>query len=374
MRESRPRFAIRVPTQERENLKNPMEFARVPFMSPSRTDEDSPVYRGLLDGIVEYGADATPRLILADWLDEHDRPDEAELMRLHVALLATCCAPDQHPERERQQARIVELLTAGVRPCVPRQTIALAEGVDMTFAWIPPGSFLMGSPESEVERFEDEMQHRVTLSRGFYLGIHAVTQAQGQAVMGKNPSCFKGRNRPMEQVAWDDKGKNRPVGKVSWDGCQEFCTKLSQAQGRQFCLPSEAEWEYACRAGTTTAFFFGETLTTDQANYDGTFSYGAGAKGVYRKRTTSVGDFPPNAWGLFDMHGNVWEWCQDEYGPYEGSQKKILETKNTEESTRVLRGGSSSDCARNCRAAVRNWFAPGYSLDNLGFRVAFRLD
>jgi uncharacterized protein (TIGR02996 family) len=244
-------------------------------MSSSRGAEDSPEYRGLLDAIVECGADVSPRLILADWLEEHDRSEEAELIRLHVALLATCCAPDQHPERVEQQARIVDLLAAGVRPCVPRQTIALAKGVDMTFAWIPPGTFLMGSPPEEPERREDEALHEVTLAQGFYLGIHALTQAQWRAVMGANPSYFKGKNRPVENLSWDD--------------CQAFCTKLSQKEGKLFGLPSEAEWEYACRAGTTTPFHFGETLSTEQANYDGNFPYGQGTKGEYRRETTSSG-------------------------------------------------------------------------------------
>ena len=254
-----------------------------PRRSPIQAAEHQPVLDGLLAAIVEYGADPTPRLILADWLDEHNRSEEAELLRLHVTLLATCCAPDQHPERERQQSRIVELLMGGVRPCVPRQTIALAKGTDMTFAWIPPGTFLMGSPESEAERFEDEMQHRVTLSQGFYLGIHAVTQAQWQAVMGDNPSYFKGKNRPVEQVTWED--------------CQEYLTKLSQRDGKRYGLPSEAEWEYACRAGTTTPFHFGETISTEQANYNGNYPYNKGTKGMYREQTTPVGSFPPNVWG-----------------------------------------------------------------------------
>ncbi len=330
-------------------------------MSSSRGAEDSPVYLGLLDAVVEYGADPAPRLILADWLDEHDRPEEAELMRLHVALLATCCDPDNHPERERQQARIVELLSAGVRPCVPRQTVTLAEGVDMTFAWIPPGTFLMGSPEGEADRFEDEMQHRVTLSRGFYLGIHAVTQAQWQAVMGDNPSRFRGKKRPVEMVSWED--------------CQAFCTKLSERDGKHCGLPSEAEWEYACRAGTTTPFHFGETISTDQANYNGNYPYNKGEKGEYRNRTMSVGSFPPNAWGLFDMHGNVWEWCQDEYTSYEDQNtKSILDTENKGENARVLRGGSWYYYAWNCRAASRSRDAPGYRYGINGFRVAFRLD
>ena len=332
-----------------------------PRRPPSRAVEDSPEYRGLLAAIVEYGTDVAPRLIFADWLDEHNRSDEAELMRLHVALLATCCEPDKHPERVRQQGRIVELLAAGVRPCLPRRTLTLAKGVDMTFAWIPPGTFLMGSPQEEPEREDDETLHEVTLTRGYYLGIHAVTQAQWQAVMGNNPSRFKGKNRPVEMVSWND--------------CQEFVTKVSQREGKRYGLPSEAEWEYACRAGTTTPFHFGETISTDQANYNGNYPYNKGVKGMYRKRTTPVGSFPPNAWGLFDLHGNVWEWCQDEYRDYgDLNTKNTLEMKNIDESTRVLRGGSWDFTARICRAAHRDWFAPGYRDDDLGFRVAFRLD
>ena len=330
-------------------------------MPSSRTVEDSPEYRGFLAAMIEYGADVSPRLILADWLEEHDRPQEAELMRLHVALLATCCEPDKHPERVQQQARIVELLAAGVRPCLPRRTVALAEGVDMTFAWIAPDTFLMGSPPDEPERYEDETLHEVTLPQGFYLGIHAVTQSQWQGVMGDNPSCFKGKNRPVEMVSWDD--------------CREFLTRLSQRSGKRYGLPSEAEWEYACRAGTTTPFHFGEAISTDQANYDGNYPYNKGTKGKHRKQTTSVGSFSPNAWGLFDMHGNVWEWCQDAYKPYEDlNTKNILETENMDESARVLRGGSWRHPARYCRAAGRIRDAPGYRYGDSGFRVAFRLD
>jgi uncharacterized protein (TIGR02996 family) len=308
-------------------------------MPPSRTAEDSPELRGFFAAIVESGADMSPRLILADWLEEHNRSEEAELMRLHVALLATCCEAEKYPERVRQQARIVELLAAGVRPCLPRRTIALAEGVDMTFAWIPHGSFLMGSPPEEPERDENETLHEVTLPQGFYLGIHAVTQAQWQAVMGDNPSRFKGEDLPVECVSWED--------------CQTFCTKLSERDGKRYGLPSEAEWEYACRAGTSTPFHFGETLSTDQANYSGNYPYNNGEKGVYRNRTASVGSFPPNAWGLFDLHSNVWEWCHDEYRPYgELDIMNTLDTSNASEYARVLRGGSWYDDARSCRSAA----------------------
>jgi uncharacterized protein (TIGR02996 family) len=330
-------------------------------MPPSRTAEDSPEYRGLLAAIVEYGADVSPRLILADWLDEHNRSEEAELMRLHVALLATCCEADHHPERVQQQSRLVELLAAGVRPCLPQHRIALAEGVDMTLAWIAPGTFLMGSPPGEAKGIDNETLHEVTLAQGFYRGIHAVTQAQWQAVMGENPSDFKGEILPVEMVSWDD--------------CQAFCTKLRQKYGKGYRLPSEAEWEYACRAGTTTPFHFGETMSTGQANYDGNYPYNNGTQGDYREVTTPVGSFSPNAWGLFDLHGNVWEWCRDEYRPYgELGTMDTLETENISKNARVLRGGSWRSGAWLCRSAIRGWFAPGNRGDYYGFRAAFRLD
>jgi uncharacterized protein (TIGR02996 family) len=312
-----------------------------------------------LDAIVAGGSDSSPRLILADWLDEHDRPREAELLRLHMALLATCCDAAKHPEREQQQARLLELLAAGVRPCVPRQTIALSEKVELTLAWIPPGTFRMGSPTGEAQRGKDERRHRVLLTRGFYLGIHAVTQAQWQAVMGDNPSHFKGEDRPVEQVSWDD--------------CQAFCAKLSQMTDKGFCLPTEAEWEYACRAGTTTPFSFGETIGTEQANYDGNYPYGRGRKGDYRQQTTPVGSFPANAWGLFDMHGNVFEWCQDWYGSYSKRHIKDPQSGNNG-GARVLRGGSWIGSAGNCRAAYRGGYAPAARSNSCGVRVCFRLD
>jgi uncharacterized protein (TIGR02996 family) len=318
-----------------------------------------PELHGFLEAIVSYGEDVAPRLILADWLEEHDRPHEAELLRLHVALLATCCDPDKHPERVQQQARLVELLAAGVRPCVPRRTIALAEGVDMTFALIPPGTFLMGSPPSEAERSDDEQQHRVTLSHGFYLGVHPVTQAQWQAVMGSNRSRFRGDNRPVEKISWDD--------------CQTFCAKLGQLTGKRFRLPTEAEWEYACRAGTTTPFYFGDTISTDQANYDGNCTYGRGKKGVYRQQTTAVGSFPANAWGLFDMHGNVWEWCEDWYGPYPENVTKDPQSINYGD-YRVFRGGSWCCYPSWCRAAFRDRSVPGVRSDDVGCRAVLCLD
>jgi formylglycine-generating enzyme required for sulfatase activity len=233
-------------------------------------------------------------------------------------------------------------------------TIALGDGLDMRFAWIPPGAFWMGSPAVEVERFDNETPHRVTLTKGYWLGIHPVTQAQWQAVMGNNPSRFKGANLPVERVSWED--------------CQKFVGELGQRTGRRFRLPTEAEWERACRAGTNTPFYFGQTISTDQVNYDGNYTYGRGKKGVYRKKTTPPGRFPPTAWGVCDMHGNVWEWCQDWYGGYPLDAVKDPQGGLTGEA-RVLRGGSWYIVPRGCRSAFRRGERPTRRLSTIGCRV-----
>ena len=229
--------------------------------------------------------------------------------------------------------------------------------IGMKFVWIPAGNFMMGSPKAEKDRWDHETQHKVKLSKGFYMGVHTVTQEQWQAVMGNNPSHFKGE-------------KNLPVEKVSWDDCQEFVKKLRNKDKKQYRLPTESEWEYACRAGTTTPFHFGETISTDQANYNGDLTYGDGKKGVYRKKTTPVGNFPANAWGLHDMHGNVLQWCQDWYGDY--PQNDAVDPQGAEKGAeRVLRGGSWSLEPLNCRSAFRIRFVPGYRDPNIGLRVCF---
>jgi formylglycine-generating enzyme required for sulfatase activity len=202
----------------------------------------------------------------------------------------------------------------------------------------------------------------------FFMGKYQVTQAQWQAVakfpqvnreLNPDPSRFKGANRPVEQVSWDD--------------AIEFCSRLSQDTGRPYRLPSEAEWEYACRAGTTTPFHFGETITTDLANYDGNYTYGQGPKGVYREETTEVGSFGvANNFGLYDMHGNVWEWCQDEWhDSYDGAPTDGSAWLGNEEGsdTRLLRGGSWGNDPGNCRSAYRNYLS-FFVIDDIGFRVA----
>ena len=234
----------------------------------------------------------------------------------------------------------------------------LGNGVKLEMAAIPGGTFMMGSPENEAKRRDSENpQHQVTVP-GFFMGKYPVTQAQYQAIMGNNPSLFKGSNRPVECV--------------SWDNAVAFCEKLSQITGKTYRLPSEAEWEYACRAGTTTPFHFGETITTDLANYNGNYTYGQEPKGVYRRETTEVGSFGvANNFGLYDMHGNVWEWCQDNWhsnyegAPIDGSAWLGIE-KNT--NTRLLRGGSWLNVPACCRSASRNDGNLAYDL-NIGFRV-----
>ncbi|MFZ4641188.1 MAG: formylglycine-generating enzyme family protein, partial [Nodosilinea sp.] len=222
---------------------------------------------------------------------------------------------------------------------------------------IPGGSFMMGSLDSEAGRSGDEgPRHQVTLPE-FWMGKYPVTQAQWRATMGNNPASFKGDNRPVEQVSWNE--------------AMEFCDRLSQKLGQPYTLPSEAQWEYACRAGTTTSFYFGETITTDLANYDGNHTYGAGPKGIYREETTDVGRFPPNGFGLYDMHGNVWEWCLDHWHPsYEGAPDdgSVWVTGGNSD-VRVLRGGSWFYDPRDCRCAYRLDDVPDYRLFVIGFRV-----
>ena len=233
--------------------------------------------------------------------------------------------------------------------------IDLPNGVMIKFKKIPAGTFMMGSPNSEKGRHESEVQHEVTISKPFYLGICEVTQAKYEAVMGNNPSNFKGGVRPVEHVAWED--------------AAEFCRKASDLTGKRFRLPTEAEWEYACRAGTITPFNFGDDISPEQANYNGNFTYGWGEKGVYRKETLAVGSFPPNAWGLYDMHGNVLEWCSDWYGDY-ATEKQTDPQGAARGTCRVLRGGCWNYNPEICRSAYRLRYTPGFRGSSLGFRVA----
>ena len=241
---------------------------------------------------------------------------------------------------------------------------ALSNTVTLEMVSILGDTFMMGSPNSELERSNSESpQHRVTIAP-FYMGKFAVTQAQWKAI-----ASLPKVNRDLNADPSNFKGSDRPVEKVSWEDAIEFCDRLSRKTGKKYRLPSEAEWEYACRAGTTTPFHFGETIATDLANYDGNSTYGEGVKGEYRKQTIAVGSFPPNAFGLYDMHGNVQEWCADYYhDSYQGAPTDGSAWVEGSRS-RVLRGGSWYYFPRNCRSAYRNRYTPGYRSIGIGFRV-----
>jgi formylglycine-generating enzyme required for sulfatase activity len=254
----------------------------------------------------------------------------------------------------------------------------LGDKIELDMVLIPTGRFEMGSPADELERRDNEgPQHSVTVP-SFFMGRTPITQAQWRQVVklpqvkdkldNPDPSRFKGPELPVEQVSWDD--------------ATEFCARLSRHTQREYRLPSEAEWEYACRAGTTTAFHFGETIDAEVANYqaqdekigDTTYpgKYGRGKFGEYCKHTTPVGSFPPNQFGLYDMHGNVWEWCMDDWhdnykkAPNDGS----VWLKNVKTaSTKVLRGGSWLNHPRDCRSAYRSSYSRDLRSDGIGVRV-----
>ncbi|HRI63733.1 MAG TPA: formylglycine-generating enzyme family protein [Polyangium sp.] len=219
--------------------------------------------------------------------------------------------------------------------------------------WIPPGSFMMGSPENEVGRFIDEFQHRVELTQGVWLGNTPVTQALWEAVMGTNPSLFKDPMCPVETVTWED--------------CQTFYRQLNQCVvGLEARLPTEAEWEYSCRAGTTTSTWIGDLVQAeDTQRLESIGWFGANSGG----RTNPVAQKPANPWGLYDMFGNVWEWCLDWYSQYDVTT--ILNPAGLYMGTRhVLRGGSWDSITRLIRSANRYAYRPGRRFANFGFRLA----
>ncbi|MBW4687758.1 MAG: formylglycine-generating enzyme family protein [Komarekiella atlantica HA4396-MV6] len=252
----------------------------------------------------------------------------------------------------------------------------LGNGITLDIVLIPGGSFMMGSPEDELEHRESESPQHLVNIKQFCIGKYPITQEQWKAVVALpqvqkeldlDPSHFKGDKRPVEQVSWYD--------------AVEFCDRLTSCTKRQYRLPSEAEWEYACRAGTSTPFHFGETITTDVANYRGTDnegynwsgSYGRGPKGIYREETTEVGSFGvANAFGLYDMHGNIWEWCADHWHEdYKGAPTNGIpwrQDRNNNQ-TMLLRGGSWYHNSLVCRSAYRFSYSPFDIYDFLGFRV-----
>jgi uncharacterized protein (TIGR02996 family) len=333
----------------------------------------------LLAAIVRDPGDDLAWLVLADWLEEDGQPARAELLRLTRALRGVAW---NEPERPQREQRVVELLNSGVEPANP----VLANCVGMRFRLVPPGHFLMGAADDEREAGGDERpRHEVTLTRPFWLAETPVTQAQYEAVMGSNPSHFSRSGGGKDEVTGQDTS-TFPVENVSSDEARVFCERLSgrdsPAFGRLYRLPSEAEWEYGCRGGPTSysSFHFGPILDDSgaQANFCGEAPHGSERQSPFLGRPCPVRRYPPNAFGLFDLHGNVEEWCADWYdGDYyavspkedpPGPEKPILS------GDRVPRGGSWLTDAAFCRSACRNYVSGAYGTryrsNTVGFRVA----
>ncbi|MBE6426739.1 MAG: hypothetical protein E7029_12310, partial [Planctomycetaceae bacterium] len=303
--------------------------------------EDGPAFRAVIqqhqehaDMKLDFSSEVPPKTpkeweMLLHWKEECKRREEERKER-------------ERKEKERiQREQIKQMwgstpkdLKAGMR------FVLECDGIEYAFRWCPPGTFLMGSPSSEPRREDDETQHRVTLTRGFWMLETEVTQAMWKSVMGTDPSHVKGSQNPVECVSWDD--------------CQEFCGKLSSKLELTVSLPTEAQWEYACRAGTTGAY-------AGDLDEMGWYWDNSGSK------THPVGEKKPNAWGLYDMHGNVWEWCQDWYGSYSTSPTSDP-TGPSSGSFRVGRGGGWGSLAQFCRSALRYGSAPDSRYGSLGFR------
>jgi formylglycine-generating enzyme required for sulfatase activity len=302
-------------------------------------------------------------------------------------------SPEQGAEGLSEGFRLNESLLGGGPASAPASG---KEPLALTLLWIPPGRFWVGSPETEPERRDSEGPQHLVQLQGFFMSQTPITQAQWREVAGwqerpgerwgrelkTDPSRFQSNEGQGEKkvrlLEGESNTDNRPVEQVSWLDAIEFCHRLSKRTGRAYTLPSEAQWEYACRAGTTTPFHFGDTISPELANYDGNYAYADGPKGIYCEQTTPVGMFPANAWGLHDMHGNVWEWCLDEWHEgYEGAPTdgrawvdgtegdKSKETKKT----RLLRGGSWFNSTGSCRSAYRSLALPDAAYFNVGFRV-----
>jgi formylglycine-generating enzyme required for sulfatase activity/tRNA A-37 threonylcarbamoyl transferase component Bud32 len=232
----------------------------------------------------------------------------------------------------------------------------LGKGITLEMVSIPEGEFLFGLPNETKNKTDYELMQQVVKVPAFYMSKYPITQNQWQAIMKNNPSRFKGGNRPVEQVSWFE--------------ALTFCQKLMAKTGKQYRLPTETEWEYACRGGTTTLFHFGETITTDLANYDGNCAYAGASKGRYRQKTVNVGSFSPNAFGLYDMHGNVREWCANIWeNTYE--EQEIIVTDVNDLRLRALRGGAWSDHPLYCRCTSRYGLDPQTKNFIIGFRVVY---
>jgi formylglycine-generating enzyme required for sulfatase activity len=292
-----------------------------------------------------------------------------------IVALSIGCAEEKEAQPLPKQQQADPLPKQQEAEPLPKQEQGISEpvevitnSIEMKLALIPAGEFLMGSPEDEAGRFDLETQHRVRITTPFYLGVYEVTQGEYEQVMGANPSQFA-------EVEGMDTSRF-PVEMVTWEEAVEFCGKLSslpeeERAGRKYRLPTEAEWEYACRAGTTTVFHFGTQLNGRKANCNARRPYGTSTPGPYLGRPTTVGSYEPNAFGLFDMHGNVCEWCQDWYDPEYYKKSPTDDPPGPSEgSGHMVRGGDWYRVPLFCRSAYRGWDVPRRRIAYLGFRVA----
>ncbi len=308
---------------------------------------------GLLSGCRESSVAATLE-------EQHQPPDLVEVTGASLAPLDGL-APGSREAQERQRQTVAER-------GLPLEVRSKETGI--VFRLIPSGTYMRGSTKAEQDAAvaagadrdwvnRENPRHEVRLTEAFYMGKFEVTQGQWRRVMGSNPSHFS------------NAGDDAPVERVSWDMVQEFLDRLCDLEGvprGTYRLPTEAEWEYACRAGTTTAFHYGDSLDATMANFDGNYPHGGGRKGEYRRTTVPVGQFRPNAWGLYDMHGNVWEWVNDWFGDYSaGLVEDPLGPRSG--GLRVNRGGGWGSSARGCRSARRRRDAPGRRHIFVGFRL-----
>jgi uncharacterized protein (TIGR02996 family) len=293
----------------------------------------------LLTSLLDDPTDTLAWLALADWHEENGQLLQAEFLRLQWALTGQLDDPER-PKKERRQC---ELLAQGVKPATPRYDLPLRRGLAIRFQLIPPGEFWMGSDETPSARGFEGPRHKVSLTRPYFLATTPVTQSQWYAVMRTRPALFRGPLRPVERVNWDD--------------AVEFCQVLSQRAGLTLRLPSEAEWEYACRAGISAEYYHGQKEKAELIAWFG------------HRSTQPVARLRPNGWGLYDMLGNVWEWTADAFRNY---PRRGLPRRNPRQrrasSYRVARGGSYSNPENCCRCAARICFAGGGRNDFIGFR------
>jgi formylglycine-generating enzyme required for sulfatase activity len=269
---------------------------------------------------------------------------------LIASLLHAAEKKQSQPSEQPQQKTAADANQANIK------TIDLGNEVKMELVYIPAGEFEMGSPMTELQRSSEEAPHHIKITKPFYMGKFEVTQIQYRTIMHENNSKFGGDKFPVENVSWYEAGR--------------FLKILSDKTGLKFRLPTEAEWEYACRAGTTAAFNTGTTLDSDFANYDARDPYADGLIGKYLERTTEVGSYKPNAFGLYDMHGNVWEWCSDIYDEDYYKITVSIDPKGPEDGkSRVIRGGAWCEKAYKCRSAYRNDRKPKANQSHIGFRI-----